>query len=214
MKKLSLLIGTGMVMFSLLSVPVYAQGDPGYEEEPAAGVLPENPEPEKEDDHTPISYDGTGTVIDDIENGSKHFYTIATDAGNVFYLIVDLDKESNNVYFLDTTKERDLLALAEKAEEEEEMTVIKEEPVAQTVAPEPEIEEKPEPEPEPEPKKSNMSLWLILGLTAVAGLGVYLYYAVIKPKREADEAEEFEENADFMEVVHRESSFVNDDEDD
>ena len=121
MKKLSLLIGTGMVMFSLLSVPVYAQGDPGYEEEPEQEVLLENPEPEKEDDHTPISYDGTGTVIDDIENGSKHFYTIATDAGNVFYLIVDLDKESNNVYFLDTTKERDLLALAEKAEEEAEL---------------------------------------------------------------------------------------------
>ncbi len=214
MKKLSLMLGAAMLMISLTGIPVYAYGDPGYEEEPKEEVLLENPEPEKEDDHTPISYDGTGTVIDDIENGSKHFYTIATDAGNVFYLIVDLDKESNNVYFLDTTKERDLLALAEKAEEEEGMTVIKEEPVAQTVAPEPEIEEKPEPEPEPEPKKSNMSLWLILGLTAVAGLGVYLYYAVIKPKREADEAEEFEENADFMEVVHREPSFVNDDEDD
>lgn len=212
MKKLSLLIGTGMVMFSLFSVPVYAQGDPGYEEQPTAEVLPENPVPEKEDDHTPISYDGTGTVVDDIENGSKHFYTIATDAGNVFYLIVDLDKESNNVYFLDTTKERDLLALAEKAEEEEGTAVIKEEPVAQTVTPEPEVKEEPEPEPEPTPKKSNMSLWLILGLTAVAGIGVYLYYAVIKPKRDADEAEEFEENSDFMEVVHRESSFVDDEE--
>ena len=129
MKRLNLAIGTGLLMFSLAGVPVYAQGDPNEVQEDATAALPENPEPQKEDDHTPISYDGTGTVIDNIENGSKHFYTIATDAGNVFYLIVDLDKESNNVYFLDTTKERDLLALAEKAEEEEGVTVIKEEPV-------------------------------------------------------------------------------------
>ncbi len=209
MKKISSLIGMGMLMFSLASVPVYAQGDPT--DEGAAEVLQENPEPEKEDDHTPISYDGTGTVIDDIENGSKHFYTIATDAGNVFYLIVDLDKENNNVYFLDATKERDLLALAEKAEEEEGVAVIKEEPVAQVAAPEPEPE--PEPEPQPEPKKSNTSLWLILALTAVAGIGVYVYYGIIKPKKDADEAEEFEENSDFMEVAQREASFVMDDED-
>ena len=116
------------------------------------------------------------------------------------------------MYFLDTTKERDLLALAEKAEEEEGVTVIKEEPVAQVETPAPEPE--PEPEPVPQPKKSNMSLWIILGLTAIAGIGVYVYYGIIKPKKDADEAEEFEENSDFMEVVHREPSFVNDDEDD
>ena len=211
MKKFSLLIGMGMLMFSLSNVPVYAQGDPTDAQENEPVVLQENPEPEKEDDHTPISYDGTGTVIDDIENGSKHFYTIATDAGNVFYLIVDLDKENNNVYFLDTTKERDLLALAEKAEEEEGTTVIKEEPVPQVETPAPEPE--PEPEPQPEPKKSNTSLWLILALTAVAGVGVYVYYGIIKPKKDADEAEEFEENSDFMEVTQREASFVMDDED-
>jgi hypothetical protein len=211
MKKLSLMLGAAMLMISLTGIPVYAYGDPGYEEEPKEEVLLENPEPEKEDDHTPISYDGTGTVIDDIENGSKHFYTIATDAGNVFYLIVDLDKESNNVYFLDTTKERDLLALAEKAEEEEGVSVIKEEPAPQVEAPAPEPE--PEPAPEPELKKSNTSLWLILALTAVAGIGVFIYYGFIKPKKDADEAEEFEENSDFMEVTQREPSFVDDDED-
>ena len=211
MKKLSLLLGTGMLMLSLTGIPVYAQGDPGNEEVISQEALPENSEPEKEDDHTPISYDGTGTVIDDIENGSKHFYTIATDAGNVFYLIVDLDKESNNVYFLDTTKERDLLALAEKAEEEEGTTEIKEEPAPQVETPVPEPE--PEPEPQPQPKKSNASLWLILVLTAVAGVGVFVYYGFIKPKKDADEAEEFEENSDFMEVTQREPSYVMDDED-
>ena len=212
MKRLSLLLGMGILMFSLTSVPVYAQGDPNDVQETASVVLQENPEPQKEDDHTPISYDGTGTVVDDIENGSKHFYTIATDAGNVFYLIVDLDKESNNVYFLDTTKERDLLALAEKAEEEEGVTVIKEEPVAQAETPQPQQEPEPEPNPEPQPKNSNLSLWIILGITALAGAGVYIYYGIIKPKKDADEAEEFEENSDFMEVTRRESSYVDDDE--
>ena len=119
MKKVVKTLALMGLLINMFTVPVLAQGDPVESEE--TQTLPENPEtaPVREDDHTPLSYEGTGTVIDNVLNGSKQFYTIATDAGNVFYLIIDLDKENNNVYFIDTTKERDLLALAEKAEEED-----------------------------------------------------------------------------------------------
>ena len=161
MKKfISIVASVGMAL-SIFATPVYAQGDP-VEEEVAIDTLAENPEPEKEDDHTPLTYDGTGTVVDNVLNGSKQFYTISTDAGNVFYLIVDLDKENNNVYFLDTTKERDLIALAEKAEKDEGVAMVEEEPVAQAPEPEPEkVIEEPE-VPKEAPKQSNTSLIIIL----------------------------------------------------
>ena len=46
--------------------------------------------------------DGTGTVLDTTtgEGDDKQFYTITTEAGNVFYLIIDGKRDDNNVYFL------------------------------------------------------------------------------------------------------------------
>ncbi len=47
-------------------------------------------------------------------DGDKQFYTITTEAGNVFYLIIDGKRDDNNVYFLNGVTEADLMALAEK----------------------------------------------------------------------------------------------------
>lgn len=195
-KKLLLSLTTATMFFSMMGTTAFAQGDPPTTEEENGVVLPENPVDEvAEDDHTPISFDGTGTVIDNIENGSKHFYTISTDAGNVFYLIVDLDKDYNNVYFLDTTKERDLIALAEKAEEQEGTEVIDEQPVPQVV--EPETPQEPEVKEPPVQKSNNSAIYIILGILLIAGIGVVFYYWVYKPKKDIEQAEEFDENFDF-----------------
>lgn len=196
MKKVVKTLALMGLLINMFTVPVLAQGDPVESED--TQTLPENPEtaPVREDDHTPLSYEGTGTVIDNVLNGSKQFYTIATDAGNVFYLIIDLDKENNNVYFLDTTKERDLLALAEKAEEEDGTVQIKEEETPLVEEPkEPEVPQEPEPE---QPKKSgNASLIMVFILIGLAGVGVIFYYWVYKPKKDQEEAEEFEEAYQF-----------------
>ena len=62
--------------------------------------------------------EGTGTVQDSIsgEDGEKQFYTITTEAGNVFYLVIDGKRDDNNVYFLNGVTEADLMALAEKGD--------------------------------------------------------------------------------------------------
>lgn len=62
--------------------------------------------------------EGTGTVLDEAtgEGDDKQFYTITTEAGNVFYLIIDGKRDDNNVYFLNGVTEADLMALAEKNE--------------------------------------------------------------------------------------------------
>lgn len=60
---------------------------------------------------------GQATLIEDIseaEDGSgREFYTFSTPAGNVFYLVIDKEKDSENVYFLNAVTESDLIALAE-----------------------------------------------------------------------------------------------------
>mgnify|MGYP000906025640 CR=1 FL=1 len=62
----------------------------------------------------PLTPDGTGTVIDNVTNeDGKEFFTITTPSKHVFYLIIDRQKESENVYFLDAVTEKDLLALAQ-----------------------------------------------------------------------------------------------------
>jgi SLT domain-containing protein len=53
-------------------------------------------------------------VIDNVTNeDGKEFFTITTPSKHVFYLIIDRQKESENVYFLDAVTEKDLLALAQ-----------------------------------------------------------------------------------------------------
>lgn len=47
----------------------------------------------------------------------KEFFTITTPAENVFYLVIDRQRETENVYFLNAVTEADLLALAEISEE-------------------------------------------------------------------------------------------------
>lgn len=59
---------------------------------------------------------GTGTVIADTTNGSgKEFLTITTPDKHIFYMVIDRDQKSNNVYFLDTVTEKDLMSLAEQS---------------------------------------------------------------------------------------------------
>lgn len=81
-------------------------------------IILENPSYEETTSSIPdgaLTPEGTGTILDSVSDGDKQFYTITSEAGNVFYLIIDSSRDSNNVYFLNTVTEDDLLALAEKS---------------------------------------------------------------------------------------------------
>lgn len=45
-------------------------------------------------------YVGNGTVVDFTTTGAKAFYTVQAKDNSVYYIIIDLDKTENNVYFL------------------------------------------------------------------------------------------------------------------
>jgi hypothetical protein len=66
----------------------------------------------------PLTPDGTGTVIDNVTNeDGKEFFTITTPSKHIFYLIIDRQKNAENVYFLDAVTDKDLLALAKSDNE-------------------------------------------------------------------------------------------------
>ena len=162
--------------------------------------------------------EGTGTVLDEAtgEGDDKQFYTITTETGNVFYLIIDGKRDDNNVYFLNGVTEADLMALAEK--NEGTMSVIPAEDVCtctdkceagevNTACPvckndlkgctgkekPAETEELAQTEP---PKKDNGSvgtiIFIIVALLAVGGVGYYV--KIVRPKQQAEDDGDFEDD--------------------
>ena len=101
--------------------------------------------------------------------------------------MIDKQKTSENVYFLNAVTVDDLLPLAEQGEE-----------LAEEVTPEPEpeptepVEDVPEPEPEPEPEKPDSSLLslLLVGAVVLIGGGAGYYFKIYKPKHEAPDLED------------------------
>ena len=162
--------------------------------------------------------EGTGTVLDEVtgEGDDKQFYTITTEAGNVFYLIIDGKRDDNNVYFLNSVTEADLMALAEKGDGS--VSVI---PAAEVCTCTEKCEagkvntacpvckndlkgctgkEKPAETEEPaqteQPKKDNGSagtiIFIIVALLAVGGVGYYV--KIVRPKQQAEDDEDFEDD--------------------
>ena len=141
-----------MVLFSCLMINASAEGG-----EPIPDVVP-----------TPVVDvpGGTGTVIENAtEADGKEFYTIMTPDENVFYLIIDRQRNTENVYFLNAVTEADLLPLAEFPIEEDTPVIV------------PEPTPTPIVSPEPEPERG-FDVVKILLLSAVAGItfGVGLYF--------------------------------------
>ena len=164
--------------------------------------------------------EGTGTVLDSAteQEDEKQFYTITTADGNVFYLIIDGKRDSENVYFLNGVTEEDLLSLAQQdngsesaievvtcncTEKCEAGAVNTDCPVCKndlngclgkvTEEPAPEETEQPEAEPEKSGGNTGMIIFLVIALAAAGGLGYY--FKIVRPKQQAAmDEDEFEDD--------------------
>lgn len=174
------------------------------------------PKQTEEREEVPLTPNGQGTVVDNAsgEDG-KEFFTITTADNNVFYLIVDRQREEENVYFLNTVTETDLLSLAQ-ADEQPELVLEPEEPPTcictqrceagevNTLCPvcrenrKACVGEVPE-KPEVEPKENNAGLILFVVLTLAIGGAVGWYFKIYRPKQEfiEDDDSEEEESEEF-----------------
>ena len=162
-----------VLMVGVLTVPAYAGGGDESEDGvgeyiPWEGLEPAEPLPAEPNPFTP---DGTGTVVDNAtDQDGKEFFTITTAEEAVFYLVIDRQRETENVYFLNAVTVADLLALAESSGE----------PAA------------PEPTPEPVPEKKGGAGLLLLALAVVViGGGAGWYFKIYRSKHQkAAESEE------------------------
>ncbi len=197
MKKFRLLTAAlcAVVLLCGFSVTAYASGgdEPAVETggtdlweglDPAEALPVETAEPVETEN--PFIPSGTGTVVDNAtDEDGKEFFTITTPSENVFYLVIDRQRETKNVYFLNAVTEADLLALAEMPEE--------------TVTPIPEPEPEPAVEPTPEPEATSNTGPLLLGLAVVLiGGGAAFFFKVYRPKhQQAAAPEEDYDTADY-----------------
>ena len=174
-----------VLMVGVLTVPAYAGGGDESEDGvgeyiPWEGLEPAEPLPTEPNPFTP---DGTGTVVDNAtDQDGKEFFTITTAEEAVFYLVIDRQRETENVYFLNAVTVADLMALAESSGE----------PAAPEPLPEPDPEPDPTPEPEPVPEKKGGAGPLLLALAVVViGGGAGWYFKIYRPKlQKAAEPEE------------------------
>lgn len=166
----------------------------------------------------PFTPAGQASVLDNATDGDgKEFYTFITPEENVFYLVIDNQRDSENVYFLNAVTEDDLMALAEKGEKsgaESESAVPEvivctctdkcEAGMVNTSCPvckndlsactgkEQAPPETEEPAKE-ETKKGSGGAFIFVLLAALAVGGAGYYFKIYKPKHDLDDAEDLEE---------------------
>ena len=201
------------------SVTKPAAGTGGTKPSASASADPDEETDTTPRDPVPLTPDGQAPVLDNATNeDGKEFYTIQTPDENVFYLIIDNQRDTENVYFLNAVTEADLMALAVKEDDAPQTDAIPDpEPACicteQCAAGEvntdcpvctlnrkdctgksPVTDTETEPDKKPEKPKSGGSGTLILVLlVALAAGGAGYYFKIYKPKKDLDDAEDFDE---------------------
>lgn len=144
-----------------------------------------------------LTTEGNMNLVDDINQTgteSMEFLTVTTKSNHTFYIVIEKDKNANNVHFLNQVDERDLFELLSEEEQKEFTKQEKKEPVV-TPTPEPVIIE----EPKKETGNNNVFPFVIVGVAAAAAGGYYWFK--IKPEKEAAEMDEdldFEDDEDYV----------------
>ena len=161
--------------------------------------------------NAPLTPDGTGTVVDNVtdSDGGREFFTIFSEDGNEFFLIIDRHSNTENVHFLNAVTEEDLMSLARRSGREidspsESVSAI---PVplppvmdADNVADEvPSEHDTTEPRPTALQRIGN-NLLMFGGIVVVVG-GVAYYFKVVRPKNQdygdySDEPDDYAYNPD------------------
>lgn len=187
-----------VLLAGALAVPAYAGGGEEYwdgtrDVELWDGLDPAEPTTTPEPESNPLTPDGTGTVVDDAtDQDGKEFFTITTADEAVFYLVIDRQKSTENVYFLNAVSVADLMALAESSGA---AVPITSEPEPE---PDPEPTQEPEPEPEPESKGGGAGMLLVVLAVVAIGGGAGWYFKIYRPKQQkAMEPEEDYDGADY-----------------
>ena len=179
----------------------------------------EGDKPDDSSDYTDnsglLTPDGTGTVVDNIVTQNEiEFFTVFTEDGGEFFLVVDRQGSADNVYLLNAVTLDDLTSLAQSNDgtgSSDNVSAIPtppplEPPVEEQIqlpqAPQldPELEEPPV----QNTSSGNSNIIIIIVVFVIVGGAAY-YFKVVKGKdNHSDSDEDDEDDSDY--------SFLNDDE--
>jgi len=159
-----------------------------------------------------LTPDGTGTVVDNVVTQNDiEFFTVYTEEGNVFFLVIDRQRNADNVYLLNAVTEADLMTLAERSGnpiEDNSISAIPTPPIPEPLPPA-EDNQKPEQPPVLEPPQTsrtgnNNMIFILVAVAAIGGAAYY--FKIVRPKKNSL----FDENYDD-EDEDSEGSFDDDD---
>jgi len=177
-------------------------------------ITPETTEPETTqlsqsaipDSSKPFTPDGSGTVIDNVTNGDgKEFFSIGTEDGSVFYLIVDRQRNSDNVYFLNAVTLDDLVALAEKNGNtintggNTTSAIQTPEQLSTENGQNPPQSTQTEPNTKPTTatsKKNDTGMYILIGIAVIAAGGLGYYFKIVKGRKNNTNADDENDNND------------------
>ena len=130
-----------------------------------------------------------------IKSDSRQFITFKTKDEKMFYLIIDHDKEQDNVKLLTDVKESDLESLVK---EKDKTPVVKQEDSQVNLDKSNETIKQEEVKKEEPKTKSSLGSYIILGGVILLVIGIGYYFKVMKPKKDKEKYNEEEEEDDFF----------------
>lgn len=165
----------------------------GTETIPAAesgnSVMPDESE---EGEKNPFTKEGNGTLIDEAsEKDGKIFYTIDTEDGNTFYLIIDKQRGGENVYMTSLIDTEKLKSFAKEEKTVNTLPSLSESDLFTKKEEAPEEEKKEEEKPE---KKGGIQPGAVLFPLAAGGAAAGIWY--YRKKRSDPYIEEYDTGAD------------------
>ena len=113
----------------------------------------------------------------------------------MFYLIIDHDKEQDNVKLLTDVKESDLESLVK---EKDKTPVVKQEDSQINLDKSNETIKQEEVKREEPKTKSSLGSYIVLGGVILVIIGVGYYFKVVKPKKDKEKYNEEEGEDDFF----------------
>lgn len=132
---------------------------------------------------------------DRIKSDSRQFITFKTKDEKMFYLIIDHDKEQDNVKLLTDVKESDLESLVK---EKDKTPVVKQEETQVNLDKSNEIVQQEEVKKEEPKTKNSLGSYIVLGGVILLVIGIGYYFKVVKPKKDKEKYSEEEEEDDFF----------------
>lgn len=204
----------------MIQNPYYKPATAPQTTKPVAATKPvasatADPEVKGPTEPKPFTPSGQATVVDNATSeDDKEFYTFTTPNDNVFYLVIDKQRDSENVYFLNAVTENDLMELAEKGEKKESESAIPEVEVCSckdkcetgnvntscricknkltecTGKTAPALKELEQEKPKQESNTGTM-VFIVLAVLAAGGAGYY--FKIYKPKHDLDDAEDLDD---------------------